>query len=83
MITTHEWVSEKKSKYSAELFARYVMPHFRGHSADLKREWERTKKNSKEGKLAHASGKQGENNFKDNHKSNNKKHCYCIIVSRI
>ena len=70
MITTHEWVSEKKSKYSAELFARYVMPHFRGHSADLKREWERTKKNSKEGKLAHASGKKGENNFKDNHKSN-------------
>ena len=66
----NEFVSEKKSKYSAELFARYVMPHFRGHSADLKREWERTKKNSKEGKPAHASGKKGENNFKDNHKSN-------------
>jgi hypothetical protein len=25
-----------------ELFARYVIPHFRGHSADLKREWKRT-----------------------------------------
>ena len=70
MITTHEWVSESKNKYSAELFARYVMPHFRGHTADLKREWARTKKYSKDGKLAHASGKKVENPFDKNHKSN-------------
>lgn len=70
MITTHEWVSEKKSKYSAELFARYVMPHFRGHSADLKKEWERTKQDSKDGKLAHASGKKMKNPYNKNHKSN-------------
>ena len=70
MITTHEWVSESKNKYSAELFARYVMPHFRGHTADLKREWARTKKDSKDGKLAHASGKKVENPFDKNHKSN-------------
>ena len=42
MITTHEWVPHEKSRYSMELFARYVIPHFRGHSADLKREWKRT-----------------------------------------
>jgi len=42
MITTHEWVPHDKSRYSMELFARYVMPHFRGHTADLKREWKRT-----------------------------------------
>ena len=70
MITTHEWVSESKSKYSAELFARYVMPHFRGHTADLKREWARTKKYSNDGELAHASGKKVENPFDKNHKSN-------------
>ena len=70
MITTHEWVSEQKSRYSAELFARYVMPHFRGHSKDLQNAWDRTKQDSKDGKLAHASGKKGENPFKKDHKSN-------------
>ena len=69
MITTHEWASDKKSKYSAELFARYVMPHFRGHTKDLKIAWERTKQDFKSGKLSNASGK-GKNQFDDDHKTN-------------
>ena len=41
-----------------------------GYSADLKKEWERTKQDSKDGKLAHASGKKVENPFNKDHKSN-------------
>lgn len=70
MITTHEWASDKKSKYSAELFARYVMPHFRGHTKDLKLAWERTQQDFNDGKLSHASGKKGKHPFEDDHKSN-------------
>ena len=51
MIATHEWTGQEKIKNSLELFARYVMPHFRGHTADLKREWERTKANRAAGRI--------------------------------
>jgi limonene 1,2-monooxygenase len=51
MQTTHEWMPEAKIRQSLELFARYVVPHFRGHTADLKREWERTKAANKAGTL--------------------------------
>lgn len=70
MITTQEWVSEEKNKYSSELFARYVMPHFRKHTSDLKKAWDYTKKDSKEGKLAHASGKKVDAPFTEDHSSN-------------
>jgi limonene 1,2-monooxygenase len=43
MMTTHEWVSQQKINHSLELFARYVMPHFRGHTAPVQAAWERTK----------------------------------------
>ena len=42
MLSTHEWVNSHKTNYSLELFARYVMPHFRGHTQDLKAAWRRT-----------------------------------------
>ncbi len=42
MITTHEWMPHHKIRHSMELLARYVMPHFRGHTRDLKAAWERT-----------------------------------------
>jgi|TARA_B100001971_G_C18244648_1_gene573367 limonene 1,2-monooxygenase len=51
MLTTHEWISPEKQKRSLELFARYVIPHFKGHTSDLKREWERTQELNSQGKL--------------------------------
>ena len=42
MLTTHEWTSHLKIRNSLDLFARYVMPRFRGHTTDLERSWERT-----------------------------------------
>jgi hypothetical protein len=41
MLTTHEWVATDKLRRSYELFARYVMPHFRGHTAGYRDEWRR------------------------------------------
>jgi len=41
MLTTHEWVGTDKMRRSYELFARYVMPHFRGHTAGYQDEWRR------------------------------------------
>ena len=32
LLTTHEWAPTDKLRRSYELFARYVMPHFRGHT---------------------------------------------------
>lgn len=43
MLTTHEWTGAERLRRSAELFARYVMPHFRGHARTLADEWERLK----------------------------------------
>jgi limonene 1,2-monooxygenase len=41
MLTTHEWVGTEKMRHSYELFARYVMPYFRGHTAGYQDEWRR------------------------------------------
>ena len=51
MMTTHEWMPMRHIMYSQELFARYVMPRFRGHTADLEREWERTKSDRATGRI--------------------------------
>ncbi len=51
MMTTHEWMPQQKIKYSMELFARYVIPHFRGHTNELKSSWERTLADRAAGKL--------------------------------
>ena len=51
MLTTHEWVSPAKQKKSMELFSRYIIPHFRGHTKDLVKEWDNTKKLSSAGEL--------------------------------
>ncbi|HEX6769576.1 MAG TPA: hypothetical protein VF208_09515, partial [Candidatus Binatia bacterium] len=39
LLSTHEWASTEKLRRSYELFARYVMPHFRGHTAVYRDEW--------------------------------------------
>jgi limonene 1,2-monooxygenase len=41
MVTTHEWAGTDKLRRSYELFARYVMPHFRGHTQGYRDEWRR------------------------------------------
>lgn len=56
MQTTHEWVGQAKLRYSLELFARYVIPHFRGHTTDLKRAWARTQADSAAGTLPPMGG---------------------------
>ena len=43
MLTAHEWADQARLRRSIELFARYVMPHFRGHAATLHDEWARLK----------------------------------------
>jgi hypothetical protein len=49
MLTTHEWASTEKLRRSYELFARYVMPHFRGHTQGYKDEWRRIQKAAADG----------------------------------
>ena len=41
MLTTHEWADIFPIRRSIELFARHVMPQFRGHTATYRDEWER------------------------------------------
>ena len=41
MLTAHEWTSSGNIRRSLELFARYVMPHFRGHTQNYHDEWKR------------------------------------------
>jgi len=56
MLTTHEWASTEKLRRSYELFARYVMPHFRGHTQGYRDEWQRIQQAVSDGgsKLNHA-----------------------------
>ncbi len=49
MLTTHEWTQSHKFRRSLELFARYVMPHFRGHTFGFKDEWDRLRQAMGEG----------------------------------
>jgi limonene 1,2-monooxygenase len=41
MLSTHEWTGSDKLRRSYEMFARYVMPHFRGHTSGYQDEWRR------------------------------------------
>ena len=41
MMTTHEWTSEENIRHSIDLFARYVMPHFRNHTSQHISSWNR------------------------------------------
>jgi limonene 1,2-monooxygenase len=49
MLTTHEWTGTEKLRRSLELFARYVIPHFRGHTAGYRDEWQRLQRAAQEG----------------------------------
>jgi hypothetical protein len=56
MLTTHEWTGTEKLRRSLELFARYVIPHFRGHTGGYRDEWQRLRQAATDGgvKLAGA-----------------------------
>jgi limonene 1,2-monooxygenase len=41
LLATHEWAATDKLRRSYELFARYVIPHFRGHTIGYRDEWRR------------------------------------------
>ena len=41
LLSTHEWTGTEKIRRSYEMFAPYVMPHFRGHTAGFHDEWRR------------------------------------------
>jgi limonene 1,2-monooxygenase len=49
MLTTHEWAASDKMRRSYELFARYVVPHFRGHTQGYRDEWRRIQEAAKDG----------------------------------
>ncbi len=49
MLTTHEWAGTEKLRKSLELFARYVIPHFRGHTQGYRDEWDRLRRAAAEG----------------------------------
>ena len=49
MLTTHEWTSSEKIRRSMELFARYVMPYFRGHTRGYQDEWRRIQQAAADG----------------------------------
>lgn len=70
MIATHEWTDQARIKYSLELFARYVMPHFRGHTADLKRAWQKTVEDNKAGRIPRPGNGPTESPGVYDHKSN-------------
>lgn len=48
MLTTHEWTDAPRIRNSMELFARYVMPKFRGHNATFLNDWDRVKRRTAE-----------------------------------
>jgi limonene 1,2-monooxygenase len=49
MLTTHEWTSTAKLRRSYELFARYVVPHFRGHTHGYRDQWRRIQEAAQNG----------------------------------
>lgn len=49
MLATHEWAATDKLRRSYELFARYVMPYFRGHTAGYQDEWRRIQEAARNG----------------------------------
>ena len=40
MLTTHEWAGPEKLRRSLELFARHVIPHFKGFTRGFHDEWQ-------------------------------------------
>ena len=56
MQMTQEWVGTEQVNHSMELFARYVIPHFRGHTQPMVKAFERTSTDNASGILPELSG---------------------------
>jgi limonene 1,2-monooxygenase len=70
MLTTHEWAASDKMRRSYELFARYVVPHFRGHTQGYRDEWRRIQEAVKDrGIVGESVGRSGNSTFKDGARS--------------
>lgn len=52
MLTTHEWASPDRLRRSIELFARHVMPRFRGSTETYEDEWRRVRAAAGRGEAA-------------------------------
>ena len=61
MLSSHEWTGSEETRRSLELFARYVMPHFRGHNATYHDEWRRIKQTTKDGNIVYDTGNRPDN----------------------
>ena len=69
MLTTHEWTNKHSINNSLELFARYVMPEFKGHTKSLKKAWDITVKDRKDNNIPSLSSKDKSPSLQK-HKSN-------------
>ncbi len=49
MLTTHEWAGPEKLRRSLDLFARHVIPHFKGFTRGLHDEWRLIKERHEDG----------------------------------
>ncbi len=56
MLTANEWTSPEKTSRSIEMFARYVMPRFKGHTATLTEEWHRLERRWQSGTTSFDAG---------------------------
>jgi len=69
MLTTHEWTNKHSINNSLELFARYVMPEFKGHTKSLKKAWNITLNDRKNNNIPTLSSKDKSPSL-EKHKSN-------------
>ena len=56
MLTANAWTSFEKISRSVEMFARYVMPRFKGHTATLVQEWDKLEARWLDGKTGFDAG---------------------------
>ena len=69
MFTTHEWTGQNSINNSLELFARYVMPEFKGHNKSIKKAWELTVQDRKNNLIPKLNNKEESPDIRK-HKSN-------------
>jgi limonene 1,2-monooxygenase len=56
LLHSPEWTDRHKWERSMEMFARYVMPHFQGHSTTFKNEWDKIQATTQDGKILRETG---------------------------
>jgi len=65
MLTAHEWTNFDKIRNSTELFARYVMPHFKGTNATYHDEWRNIRAKTENGGIPYDTGGRASNLWKN------------------